>query len=165
MSHNPLWQKTEPLDEGAESLCYCSFSNSFFFSSTLLSAFLVLAPVLIARAQHIPLACCHSGALNGSCFWSRNRMPVSEAFPLGSLNESWKRGGKYIYTYSRKELKRRVCFQSQDYVTLFALKHLRLIFQATIWGQSGWPKTASYHPFLLSCTRLYSPAVGHRWAF
>lgn len=163
MSRNPLWQKTEPLDEGAESLRYCRFSNSFIFL-LLYSSFRIsrLAPALKARAQSIPPACCHSGALNGSCFWSVNCMPGSEAFPLGCLNESWKRGGKYIYTYSRKELKRRVCFQSQDCVTLFALKHLRLIFQATIWGQSGWQKAASYHPFFLSCTRSYSTAVGHQ---
>lgn len=122
-----------------------SYSNSFIF--LLLYSSFRISPQLKARAQTIPPACCHLGALNGSCFWSENRMPGSEAFPLGCLTESWKCEGKNIYVFSKRVKKKKgVCFQSQYYVTLCARKHLQLIFHATVWGQSGWQKISSYHP-------------------
>lgn len=82
-----------------------SYSNSFIF--LLLYSSFRISPSLKARAQPIPPACCHLGALNGSCFWRGNRMLGSEAFPLGCLTESWKCEGKNIYTYSRKEYKKK----------------------------------------------------------
>lgn len=81
-----------------------SYSNSFIF--LLLYSSFRISPSLKARAQTIPPACCHLGALNGSCFWSGNHMPGSEAFPLGCLTKSWKCEGKYIYVFSKRVQKK-----------------------------------------------------------
>ncbi len=130
-----------------------SATHSFFFSSTLLSAFLVRLrcskPERKASHQHAVTREHWMEVVFGAgtaCLEVKHSRSAAWTNP-GSAGEN-------IYTYARRELKRRVCFQSQDCLTQFALKHLRLIFQATIWGQSGWQKTASYHPF-------FCPVPGH----